>query len=149
MPTVDASAVIPGTAHDAATVWFEASRWPDWVDGLEAVASVEGGWPEVGGTVVWRSVPAGRGQVTERVVAFDPLGGQTVEVSDDSITGRQTVSFTPSGDDAVEVVLSLEYRIRKRSIFTPVVDMLFVRNAWRTSLRATLGRFAVEVAGRG
>jgi hypothetical protein len=148
MAKVGASMAVAASVHDAAEVWFDTARWPDWVDGLEEVASVEGEWPTVGSSVVWRSVPAGRGRVTERVVGFDPLGGQTVEVTDDSITGRQTVTFTPL-DDGVEVALELEYRIRKRSIFNFIVDPLFVRNAWRTSLRATLGRFAIEVAGRG
>ena len=47
----------------------------------------------VGGEVIWESGPAGRGQVTETVVAYAPADGQTVEVTDDAITGRQTVTF--------------------------------------------------------
>src|SRR5437763_815073 len=74
----------------------------------------------------WQSGPAGRGRVTERVIAYEPLEGYTVEVEDDSITGEQSVSFEPA-DDGVEVGLALSYRIKRRSPLTPLIDALFVR----------------------
>jgi hypothetical protein len=147
MATVEASIGVGGTVHEAEQLWYDTGTWERWVDGLERVLSVDGEWPALGASVNWRSVPAGRGQVTERVVAYEPLGGQTVAVEDDTIEGRQSVVFTPV-DDGAEIVLSLEYRIRKRSIITPIVDALFVRNAWRTSLRSTLTRFASELEAR-
>jgi uncharacterized membrane protein len=86
--------------------------------------------------------------VTELVVGYEQLVGQTLEVEDDSIRGRQSVTFTPL-DDGVEVELRLEYKLKKRSLLMPIVDVLFVRNAWRSSLRSTLTRFGVELgAGR-
>ena len=69
----------------------------------------------VGGGVIWDSGPAGRGRVTERVVAYAPADGQTVEVTDDTITGRQAVTFAAVGD-GVEVSVALEYRLRHRSL---------------------------------
>jgi hypothetical protein len=147
MATVEASIGVGCTVHEAEQLWYDTGTWERWVDGLERVLSVDGEWPALGASVNWRSVPAGRGQVTERVVAYEPLGGQTVAVEDDTIEGRQSVVFTPV-DDGAEIVLSLEYRIRKRSIITPIVDALFVRNAWRTSLRSTLTRFASELEAR-
>jgi hypothetical protein len=144
MGAVDTALVFAGSVHAAETLWYDTSRWVAWVDGLDAIVSVDGDWPRVGGRVVWESGPAGRGRVTERVVGYEQLLGQTLEIEDDSIQGRQSVTFTP-GDDGVEVTLRLEYRIKKRSIVTPVLDLLFVRNAVRSSLRATLTRFGLEL----
>jgi hypothetical protein len=147
MGAVDATVSVRGSVHEAETLWYDTSRWLAWVDGLESVASVDGDWPRIGGRVVWESGPAGRGHVTERVVAYEQLDGQTLEVEDDQITGRQSIAFTPL-DDGVAVDLRLEYTIKKRSILTPVVDLLFIRNAVRASLRGTLTRFAAEFARR-
>src|SRR5437764_857485 len=95
------------------------------------------------------SGPAGRGRVTERVVGHRPLGGQTVEVRDDSIRGRQRVAFTPV-DGGVEVALTLEYEITRRNPLTALVDLLFIRRAFATSLQASVSRFGAELqAPRG
>jgi hypothetical protein len=115
------------------------------VEGLAEVVEVSGDWPTIGASVVWRSGPAGRGNVVERVVAYEPLAGQTVEVEDDSIRARQSVSFIPVGEAQVEIALRLEYELKQPSLFTPVVDWLFIRRAFRASLSRTLWRFAAEL----
>jgi hypothetical protein len=132
------------SVHEAETLWYDTSRWPAWVDGLERVVEVSGDWPAAGARVTWESGPAGRGRVTERVTGYEPLEGQTLAVADDSVTGTQTIVFSPL-DDGVNVELALDYRITKRSIFTPIVDALFVRGAMRRSLETTLSRFGVEL----
>jgi hypothetical protein len=148
MARVGIALSFPGTVYEAETCWYDHVRWPRWVDGLERVLDVTVGWPAAGGRIVWQSGPAGRGRVSETVTAYTPLGGQSVDVDDDSITGRQTVTFSPAqdSDDVVEVVLSLEYEIKRRSIVTPLVDRLFIRRAMDSSLKATLTRFGVELA---
>ena len=94
----------------------------------------------------WESGPAGRGRVTERVVAYEPLVGLTTRgPATRRSPGRQTVTFTP-GTTSVTIELALEYRIRRRSIVTPVVDLLFVRRAMTMSLRSTLARFGAQLA---
>jgi hypothetical protein len=133
-----------GSVSEAERCWSEVHGWPRWVDGCERVVDVEPGWPEVGSAVLWESGPAGRGRVSERVVAHDPLLSLTVEVSDASIRGRQTVAFAPD-DDRVIVGLSLAYRLERRSIVSPLVDVLFIRRAMTASLRTTLHRFGVEL----
>jgi Polyketide cyclase / dehydrase and lipid transport len=137
--------MIAGSVHEAETYWYDTDHWPAWVEGLVRVSEVRGDWPATGATVEWESGPAGRGRVTERVISYEPLSGQTVEVQDDSIRGRQTVTFAPARE-AVEVTLALEYEVRRRSMFTPLVDLLFIRGAMERSLRATLARFAAELA---
>lgn len=142
---VRVSESFPGSVHDAEQCWYDTSRWPEWVDELARVVSVEGDWPQVGSVVVWHSGPAGRGRVTERVIAYEPLEGYTVEVEDDSITGEQTVLFNPA-EDGVEIQLALSYRIKRRSPLTPLIDALFVRRVMIASLEKTLGAFGGVLA---
>jgi hypothetical protein len=145
MGTASGALTVPATVHEAESFWYDTSRWTAWVDGLERVDSVEGDWPAIGAVVHWHSGPAGRGRVLERVISFEPLAGQVLEVQDDSLTGRQSIAFTPDRDGTL-VSLSLEYRITKRSIVTPLVDVLFVRRAMSASLQDTLHRFDAAFA---
>lgn len=147
MSTVRATQIFDGTVHEAERCWYDTAGWPAWVDGLAHVQSVEGDWPGAGAVVRWESGPAGRGHVIERVIAYEPLRGQTNEVQDDAITGRQTVTFTPDAEpDAVLVELALQYTLRRRSLVTPVVDVLFIRRAMTMSLRSTLAHFGAHLA---
>jgi Polyketide cyclase / dehydrase and lipid transport len=145
MARVGVALSFQGTVHEAETCWYDHGRWASWIDGFERVVEVDEHWPERGGRVVWQSGPAGRGRVTETVTAYAPLSGQSVDVEDDSIRARQSVTFAPSGDD-VQVQLSLDYEIKRRSFVTPLVDLLFIRRAMERSLRTTLTRFGVELA---
>lgn len=139
----------PGTVHEAERCWYDVERWPAWVDGLARVVGVEGRWPGAGSSVSWESGPAGRGRVLERVIDQEPLSGQTLEVQDDSIEGRQSVTFTPA-QGGVELELALAYELRRRSPLTPLVDLLFIRRAMAASLGRTLDRFGAELqATRG
>lgn len=135
---------LPAPVHEAEKCWYNTDRWPVWVDQLDRVIEVRGAWPKVGSAVIWESGPAGRGRVHESVVAYEPRSGQTLEVQDDTITGRQSVTFTPSAD-GVLVELALDYRITRRNPLTAVVDLLFIRRLMAGSLRTTLGRFGTEL----
>ncbi len=121
MRTVQARQVFEGSVHEAEAVWYDIDRWPRWVPGLELVEEVSGQWPEPEAQVRWESGPAGRGRVVERVVAYEPLAGQTVEVEDDSIRGEQTVTFAAE-DENVAVDLSLAYELKQRSPLMRLVD---------------------------
>ena len=145
MPTVRAEIQVTGTVSDAESLWYDTSRWQTFIDQLAHVDRTEDPWPEAGGKVIWDSNPAGRGRVVERAIAYEPRAGQTVEVEDESIVGTQYVSFTPAGNDEVLVALTLEYRIKKRSPLTPLLDVLFVRRPMTASLQSTLYHFAIEL----
>jgi hypothetical protein len=132
-------------AAAAEDLWYDPERWAAFVDGFHHVVKVEGGWPRVGGRVVWDSTPAGRGRVTERVVEYEARRGQTLEVDDPRMRGTQRVEFVP-GEDGCEVRLALDYELKERNPLTPVVDLLFIRRALRDALRRTLARFARELA---
>jgi hypothetical protein len=144
MRAVNASQVFEASVPEAEELWYDTARWPRWIVGLDHVESVSGGWPAVGGQVRWQSRPAGRGQVSERVVSYERPGGQTVEIKDDSIHGTQTVSFVPKKAH-VAVTLSLSYELTRRSPSMRLVDVLFIRRAMTRSLELTLARFGAEL----
>ncbi len=129
---------------EAERCWYDTSRWASWVDGLDHVVQTGAPWPRAGASVTWESGPAGRGRVTERVVAYVPAEGQTLEVSDDSMTGRQKVAFA-AVPEGVEVALQIEYRLNRRSPLTPIVDILFIRRQMTQSLTRTLDRFGARL----
>ncbi len=144
MRMVLAKQTFAGTVQEVERRWYDTARWPAWVDGLERVVEVAGEWPAAGAAVIWDSGPAGRGRVSERVVAREPLAGQTLEVRDSSLRGRQTVAFLPVAA-GVEITLTLAYELKRRTPLTPLVDALFIKRAMTTSLTTTLGRFGAEL----
>jgi Polyketide cyclase / dehydrase and lipid transport len=137
---VSASITVPGRVVEAEELWYDPHRWAAWIDGFGHVAKLEGDWPQTGATLLWDSRPQGRGRVLERVVAYEPRGGQTLAVEDEKLAGRQTVAFEAAGE-VVRIDLTLEYSLKHGN---PVVEVLFVRRALRDSLRRTLTRFAHE-----
>jgi hypothetical protein len=145
MGRASASITVKGRAAEAEALWYDRHRWASWVDGFGHIVLLEGDWPEVGARLIWDSPPGGRGRVQERVVAYETRTGQTLEVEDATITGRQTVAFTP-GLEQTEVTLTVEYELKQHNLFTPLVDLLFVRRAMTDSLRRTLRKFANERA---
>ncbi len=147
MRTVTVTRQVPGSVAAAEGYWYDTTRWASWIDGLDRVIEVRGDWPATGATVIWESGPAGRGRVTERVTAHEARRGQTVEVEDPSIRGLQTVTFVPR-ENGVEVSLALEYQLVRRSIVSPIVDLLFIRRAMVASLGSTLAYFAARVAAK-
>jgi hypothetical protein len=138
-----ATTVVPGRAAVAEELWYDRHRWPAWIDGFGHVVKLEGDWPQVGARLVWESPPKGRGRVQERVTAYEPRGGQTVEVEDERLRGTQTVRFEPVGEQ-VRVTLTLDYELKDRNVLTPLVDRLFIRRELGDSLRRTLARFGHE-----
>ena len=143
------------TARDAATValapepafelWIDLRRWATFVDGFGHVDRVDESWPAEGAKLVWRSGPAGRGTVTERVVASEPGKRLVTQVYDERMSGTQEVRFTPA-DDGARVDLELEYTLNRPGPLAPITDFLFIRRAQTDSLRRTLRRFATEAA---
>lgn len=144
MRVVEVATTFPGSVHEAESLWYDTDRWAAWVVGLAHVQSVSGAWPGVGAEVRWRSSPAGRGSVVERVTEYQRLEGQTLEIEDDSIRGRQRITFAPDGD-RVAVRLSLVYELKRRSLPMALVDVLFIRRAMLATLEETLSRFGGEL----
>ena len=140
MPRVTATIELPGRVYEAEACWYDVERWPEWVDGLARVIEVRGDWPKPGSEVTWESHPAGRGTVRERVTDYEPRSGLRSDVDDESITGRQSVTFQPEGD-GVQIRFALEYRLKRRSPVSWLVDLVFIRRLMGASLGRTLERF--------
>ena len=136
----------PGEAWE---LWTDLSRWRAFVDGFGHVDRVDDAWPASGSKLVWRSVPTGRGVVTERVTESEPGVRFATTILEERIAGTQTVDFgPPQPGDAAEatVAVELDYELQKRGPIEKVVDVLFIRRAQRDALMRTLRRFATEAA---
>ena len=142
------SIVIAASAAEVCSVYFEPSTWPAWVDGFGHVESAEG-YPEEGGTLRWRSTPAGRGLVAERVLEHEPRRLHRVAFSDDASEGEMTTRFAiePGSDGAprTRVTQEEDYRLRRVGLLGPLTDLLFVRPQVQRSLARSLERLRHEV----
>src|SRR5690349_20339317 len=94
MATVAAEIEI--TAQPAAVwdLYFDPDRWLEWVDQFHSVVDSDG-YPEVGGTLRWRSGRAGRGEVPEHVVEHQPRNRHRIEFSDPEAEGELLPVFHP------------------------------------------------------
>ena len=143
-------------AREAATVtlppeqafdlWTDLTRWATFVDGFGHVEQVHGDWPEEGAKLVWRSGPAGRGVVTERVVASEPGHRFVTQVFDERMRGAQAVSFEPVEGGGTRVDIELDYQLAQGGPLKAITDLLFIRRALTDALKRTLTRFSREAA---
>jgi uncharacterized membrane protein len=133
-------------AAPVAVVWrlyFEPATWPAWVDGFGSVESSDG-YPERGGTLRWRSTPAGRGTVSERVLEHEPQRLHRVEFSDPESEGELVTAFEPDGGDATRVSQKVAYRLRDAGVLTRLTDPIFIRPQVARSVRRSLERLRTE-----
>lgn len=145
MGRVRAAVDVPGRAFEAEQLWYDTTRRPAFVDGLQHVDRVDDGWPhQPGAKLVWDAKHGGRGRVIEVVERFEARGGQTAFVEDAEMRGTQTLRFLPH-EGGVRVELELEYSIKREKGWTPLVDLVFVRRPMRETLQRTLDRFAREL----
>jgi hypothetical protein len=143
---VSASATMPGRISEAEALWYDVSRWPNFVDGFSHTVQLDQTWPAEG-KLIWDSTPHGRGRVLERVVRHEVRVGQTSEVEDEKLRGTQTVAFEATPDGGTRFTIALEYELKERTPFTAIADLLFIRRAMRESLQRTASRFARERRG--
>lgn len=146
MGTVSARLDVPYAISAAEALWYDPSRWPNFVDGFGHLKGVEGEWPKVGASAMWDARPGGRGRVLETVEAYEPRVSCTSAVEDETLRGTQTITFTPR-QGGTTVKLTLAYTVKERGPLTPIVDLIFIRRAQIQSLQRTLQRFARELRG--
>ena len=131
---------------DLAETWdhyFDPEGWAGWVDSFGQIESASG-YPEQGGTLRWRSRPAGRGEVTEEVLEHEPRRLHRVSFSDPESSGELLTTFRIEGD-GTEVVQEMRYKPRQMGALGPLTDWLFVRGQVRRSLARSLASFKYEV----
>lgn len=143
MAQLTESAVVEASLAQTWDYYFESSGWPAWVEGFKAIES-QSGYPEAGGTLVWRSTPAGRGTVRERVLAHQARTLHRIAFEDPESSGELTTRFEVEGE-AVRVTLELDYALASSGPFAWLTERLFVRGQVAKSLQRTLARFRLEV----
>jgi hypothetical protein len=143
MARIAESAEVSASLAEVWAFYFDAARWPAWVDGFGEVEA-EDGYPEAGGSLRWRSGPAGRGVVTEHVLEHEPRRLHRIAFADPESAGELRTEFGIAGA-ATRVTQELDYRLRRRGPFAWATDVLFVRSQIRGSMRRSLGRLKHEV----
>lgn len=142
MRTARAEAEVALAPEAALRLWTDVSRWSSFVEGFARVIELDPTWPDEDTRVIWESVPAGRGRVTEKVTDAAP-GHFATLVFEDRLAGRQTLRAIES-ETGARVELALEYTLTRYGPLGPVADAVFIRRALRDSLRRTVQRFAIE-----
>lgn len=131
---------------EAWDAYFDPRRWPAWVDSFASILKIEG-YPDEGGTLVWKTVAAGRGEVTERVEAHEPRRLHRVAFSDPTLTGTMEVRFAIAGDGA-RLNVCFDYRAVERGPMA-LFASLFVRSQVRGTIRRSLQGLRFELGGAG
>jgi polyketide cyclase/dehydrase/lipid transport protein len=141
--TARADAEVSLAPEAALRLWTDLSRWPSFVEGFARVLEADPGWPGDDSRVIWESIPAGRGRVTEKVVEPPAAGAFSTMVFEDRLAGRQTFHAVES-EGGTRVEVALEYTLTRYGPLGALADAIFIRRALRDSLRRTMARFAVE-----
>jgi hypothetical protein len=134
--TLTESVLVSASLKEVWDLYFESRGWQAWVDGFEAVESADG-YPREGGSLVWRSTPAGRGRVAEKVLEHAPRTRHRIEFADPESTGELLSEFAVEGE-ATRVKLTLDYSLERSGPFAAAADRLFVRGQLRAALHRTL-----------
>jgi hypothetical protein len=143
MARVEASSVVPASLAEAWDGYFDPSGWPEWVDAFAGLVSSEG-YPQAGGTLVWRTGAAGRGEVTEEVQAHEPRRLHRIGFEDPTMTGTLETTFAIEGE-ATRVTQAMTYGLVERGIFA-LLGAFFVRSQVKRSLDRSLTAFRDHVA---
>lgn len=139
MATVEATIHVGASLAEVWDRYFDARGWRSWVDGFDSVIEADG-YPESGGTLRWRSIPAGRGEVAERVLEHEQRRRHLIEFSDPEMEGRLETRFEIAGA-GTRVTQSLSYDLRAKGPIARIGGLFFVKSQVRASLQRSLLAF--------
>jgi len=143
MSRVSASVTVNASLAEVWDYYFDPEGWPAWSDGFGRVES-SSGYPETGGSLRWASGPAGRGDVTERVLEHEPRRVHRISFQDPDTEGELETTFAIEGGGTL-VTQGLDYRLRRGGPLAKLTDRLFIRSQMRGSLARSLGHLKLEV----
>jgi Polyketide cyclase / dehydrase and lipid transport len=139
MATVEESVLVGASLAEVWDQYFDARGWAAWVDGFQSTIEADG-YPETGGTLRWRSVPAGRGEVTERVLEHEHRRRHLIEFSDPEMEGRLDTRFEIVGE-GTRVGQTLTYDLRAKGPIARIGALFFVKSQVRASVQRSLVAF--------
>jgi hypothetical protein len=136
MATVEETVHIQASLAEVWDHFFDVRGRGAWVDGFQAVIEADG-YPEAGGTLRWRSIPAGRGEVTERVLEHEHRRRHLIEFSDPEMEGRLETRFEIAGE-GTRVTQELTYTLLAKGPIARIGAVLFVKSQVRASMQRSL-----------
>lgn len=142
MGKASAETIIDADLKEVWDTYFDEDRWRQWVEGFAQVESSDG-YPERDGTLVWESIPAGRGTVHERVLDHEPRRRHRISFDDPESEGELDTTFEIRGP-GVHVAQTMTYKIKHPGFFGPATDIFFVRRQVVASLERTLANLKRE-----
>jgi hypothetical protein len=139
MAIVEESVLVRASLAETWDRYFDPRGWGSWVDGFQATIEAED-YPQAGGVLRWRSIPAGRGEVTERVLEHEPRRRHLIAFGDPAMEGELETRFVIEGE-ATRVSQRLDYRLLDRGPIARLGAVLFVRGQVRQSVQRSLFAF--------
>jgi hypothetical protein len=143
MAVAKAFTLVPLDPDETFELWTDVSRWPTFMDGFAHPDRTDPTWPQEGAKLVWKSVPGGRGLVTEKVTAFSPAAVFETLVLEEKLRGTQRVTFAAI-EAGTRVDMQLDYAVQVGGPLRPLIDVFFIRRAQNDALGRTLRRFTTE-----
>lgn len=143
MGRVSRSVLVGASLAEAWSHYFDERCWSSWVDGFHAVEAKDG-YPLPGSTLRWRSVPAGRGTVTERVIEHEPRRRHRIEFADPQSGGELLTEFEMEGE-GTRVTVTMDYRLTGGGPLSRLTDVLFIRGQLGRSVERSLARLRLEL----
>lgn len=144
MRAVEHSILVEASLAETWDHFFDQRGWRAWVEGFDVVLASEGDYPQSGGTLRWRSAPAGRGEVLERVIGHEHRRCHRIAFEDPTMAGELETRFAIEGH-ATRVSQRLTYKLRQRGFVAALAAVFFVRSQLRNSIKRTLAAFKHEV----
>ena len=135
MPVIEETVLVEASLAETWDAYFDRRGWGTWVDAFQGVVAEEG-YPEEGGTLIWRSTAAGRGEVAEKVLEHAPRRFHRVGFSDPTMSGELATRFDVEGE-GTRVHQTFEYRLVERGVFA-VLGAFFVKSQVARSVQRTL-----------
>ena len=145
MATVGAEVEITAAPAAVWDLYFDHDRLLELVDQFAFVVDSTD-YPEVGGTLVWRSGRAGRGEVTETVTEHEPRSRHRISFSDPETEGELLTVFEPT-EHGTRCRQEMTYNLRNAGFFARAADVFFVRSQMGASLERSLIALRAELEG--
>jgi len=146
MAQVEESVHVMASLAETWDAYFDQRGWGTWVDSFQSVLEADG-YPEAGGTLRWRSVVAGRGDVTEKVLEHSRRRHHRIAFSDPTLEGEMSTTFAIEGE-GTRVVIGFEYSLVERGPFAWMASLLFVKGQIKGTIQRSLAAFKLEAEER-